>query len=183
MAISAGIVNHNSPFKRKNKNPQKPSFLIQVFKLIGPARAAPKLVALFHPSFFSFSSALPQKSWVMSGSALPPDVRRWLCPADSSQIIPGLCPLVRAWPFGLIGPKAAPRAQPKNVKGIPKAGRSHRLTSGAKPKPHHQRTFRQSSFPPYWILPQALVFQLSMAFSPRIHGGNGINSNSESALT
>ncbi|HEX9544208.1 MAG TPA: hypothetical protein VF955_03425, partial [Pyrinomonadaceae bacterium] len=26
------------------------------------------------------------------GSALPPDVRRWLCPADSSQIIPGLCP-------------------------------------------------------------------------------------------
>jgi hypothetical protein len=41
MAISAGIVNHNRPFKRKNKNPQKPSFFIQVLKLIGPARAAP----------------------------------------------------------------------------------------------------------------------------------------------
>jgi hypothetical protein len=41
-------------------------------------------------------------------------------------------PLVRAWPFGLIGPKAAPRAQPKNVKGISTAGPSHRLTSGGK---------------------------------------------------
>src|SRR6266851_4606152 len=36
--------------------------------------------------------ALPQKSWTMSDSALPPDVRRWLCPADSSQIIPGYAP-------------------------------------------------------------------------------------------
>jgi hypothetical protein len=35
----------------------------------------------------------------------------------------------------------------------------------------------------YCILPQALVFQLSMASGGRIHGGNGIISHSESANT
>ena len=39
------------------------------------------------------------------------------------------------------------------------------------------------SSPFYWILPQALVFQLSIASSPKIQGGSGINNNSESALT
>jgi len=34
MAISAGIVSQSSPLTRKNMNPQKPSLLIQVFKLI-----------------------------------------------------------------------------------------------------------------------------------------------------
>src|SRR5882724_11076889 len=100
MAISAGIVNHNSPFKRKNKNPQKPSFLSrslssliqqEQLRLVSTAGGTDKSVALFHRSSFRLY--------------------------------------------------------------------------------------------PYWILPQALVFQLSMASSPRIHGGNGINSNSESALT
>jgi len=34
IAISAGIVSHNNPFKRKKTIPQNPSLLIQVFKLI-----------------------------------------------------------------------------------------------------------------------------------------------------
>gem|GEM_PF-5393542 len=32
--MSAGMVNHNNPLTRKNRNPQKPSLFIQVFKLI-----------------------------------------------------------------------------------------------------------------------------------------------------
>ena|SRR5438309_1226579 len=35
----------------------------------------------------------------------------------------------------------------------------------------------------YWILPHALVFQLSIASGGRIHGGNGIISHSASAKT
>ena len=46
----------------------------------------------------------------MSGSALPPDVRRWLCPADSCQIILGLCPWSGLSRFGFMGPKAGPGA-------------------------------------------------------------------------
>ena len=34
IAMSAGIVSHNNPFKRKKTIPQNPSLLIQVFKLI-----------------------------------------------------------------------------------------------------------------------------------------------------
>jgi hypothetical protein len=79
-------------------------------------------------------AALPQMSGARSGSALPPDVRRWLCPADSKQIIPGLSPLY------LFGPKAAPRAQPENEKGTSTAGHSHRLTSGGKAEPQQRRT-------------------------------------------
>jgi YD repeat-containing protein len=37
------------------------------------------------------------------GSAMPPDVRRWLCPADSSQIILGLCPWSGLSPSNLLG--------------------------------------------------------------------------------
>jgi hypothetical protein len=32
--MSAGTVSHSNPFKRKNMNPQNPSFLIQLFRLI-----------------------------------------------------------------------------------------------------------------------------------------------------
>jgi len=49
----------------------------------------------------------------MSGLALPPDVRRGLCPAGSSQIINGLCPWSGLSPSGA-------------------AGNSHRHTSGGK---------------------------------------------------
>ena len=34
MAMSAGMVSHNNPFKRKNMNPQNPNFFIQLFTLI-----------------------------------------------------------------------------------------------------------------------------------------------------
>ena len=44
MAISAGIVSHNNPFKRKKTNPQNPSLLIQVFKLISILLCAPTYV-------------------------------------------------------------------------------------------------------------------------------------------
>ena len=54
--------------------------------------------------------ALTQNSDVGVASALPPDVRRWLCPADSGQIYSGLCPWFRALPRGFKGPKAAPGA-------------------------------------------------------------------------
>jgi hypothetical protein len=57
--------------------------------------------------------ALPQKSWTMSGSALPPDVRRWLCPADSSQIIPGLCPWSGLSPSDLLGQRPHQGHSPK----------------------------------------------------------------------
>ena len=91
MAISAGMVSHNNPFKRKKTSPQNPSLLIQVFKLI---------------------------------SVLP-------CGSGSR----------RSFLFS--------------------AYRLH----------------------PYCILPQALVFQLSMAAAPTIQGGSGINNISESAQT
>lgn len=35
----------------------------------------------------------------------------------------------------------------------------------------------------YWILPQALVFQLSIASGGKIHGGSGIINQSERAAT
>src|SRR5437879_2214108 len=51
------------------------------------------LIKVFSSCKFSCRRpALPQKSWAISGSALPPDVRRWLYPADSCQIIPGRSP-------------------------------------------------------------------------------------------
>ena len=42
-------------------------------------------------------------------SALPPDVRRWLCPAVSNPIDPGYAPSVGLARL-IHGPKAAPRA-------------------------------------------------------------------------
>jgi hypothetical protein len=43
--------------------------------------------------------ALPQESWARSDSALPPDVRRWLCPAVKVLFYTrGLCPWCGLWP-------------------------------------------------------------------------------------
>jgi hypothetical protein len=67
----------------------------------------------------------------MSRSALPPDVRRWLCPADRSQIISGLCPWSELSPSDLLG-QGHTKGIAQNVKGIATAGHSHRLTSGGK---------------------------------------------------
>ena len=47
------------------------------------------------------------------GSAMPPDVRRWLCPADSSQIIPGLCPWSGLSPSNLLGQRPNQGHSPK----------------------------------------------------------------------
>jgi len=58
--------------------------------------------------------ALPQMSRAMLGSALPPDVRRWLRPADSSHIISGLCPWSRL-ALRILWPKATPRASPRSA--------------------------------------------------------------------
>ena len=77
----------------------------------------------------------------MSGSALPPDVRRWLCPAHSCHVFSRATPLVRALPFASIGPEAAPRAQPKMQKGTFTAGHSHPLSSGGKAEPQASRYF------------------------------------------
>jgi len=62
----------------------------------------------------------------MSGSALPPDVRRRLCPADKQQ---DFC-------LGYaLGPGLA-----QKLEGSFMAGHSHRRTSGSKPKlPTEQR--------------------------------------------
>ena len=69
---------------------------------------------LFRRSLFvSFRdvNSLPQMSGATAASAVPPDVRRWLRPAVSGQIISRALPLVRALPLlMLIGPKAAPGA-------------------------------------------------------------------------
>jgi len=43
-------------------------------------------------------------------TALPPDVRRWLCPADNSRISLGLCRWSGLGHADCIGPEAAPGA-------------------------------------------------------------------------
>jgi hypothetical protein len=70
---------------------------------------------------------------------LPPDVRRWLCPADSKQTIPGYA-LVRACCFGF-GQKSH-QGQSPNLKGIVTAGQSRRRTSGGKAEAAACRAFR-----------------------------------------
>ena len=63
-----------------------------------------------------------------SGTALPPDVRRWLCPADKHPEYSGLCTLVRAPPF-MLG-KRWHKGIAQEHETPPSAGRSHRRTSG-----------------------------------------------------
>jgi len=65
-------------------------------------------------------------------SGLPSDVRRWRCPADSSQIIPGLCPWSGLSPSDLLGQRPHQGHSPKNIKGFSTAEHSHRRTSGGK---------------------------------------------------
>src|SRR5687767_1893225 len=81
-------------------------------------------------------SALPQKTSALSTSALPPDVRRWLCPAVSNQIIPGLCPWFGLSPTDLLGQRPHQGHSPKN--------KGH-LHGGAKPPPHIRRRSRTTN--------------------------------------
>jgi hypothetical protein len=80
------------------------------------------------------STPLCSKSPQSWAAAVPPDVRRWLCPADSSQIGPGATPLVRAV------------ALADSVGQRPDQGRSPRilkdLNGGAEPPPHIRRQSR-----------------------------------------
>jgi hypothetical protein len=70
-----------------------------------------------------------------------------LCPADSSQIILVLCPWSGLSPIGFIGPKAAPRAYPKNVRALLRRRIATPRTSGGKAEVTHQRsTFRANLF-------------------------------------
>ena len=60
--------------------------------------------------------------------------------------------------------------------------RSQQSTKNKAPRAKHQEPSTKSqALTGYWILPQALVFQLSIASSGKIHGGSGIISSSESA--
>src|SRR5688572_20522831 len=86
-------------------------------------------------------SALPQKTSALSTSALPPDVRRWLCPAVSNRIIPGLCPWSGLSPTDLLGQRPHQGHSPKNKKGIPRRGKATASHPAAKPN-HQRRTFR-----------------------------------------
>ncbi|MDQ1636873.1 MAG: hypothetical protein QOF62_212 [Pyrinomonadaceae bacterium] len=62
---------------------------------------------------------------------MPPDVRRWLCPAERSQVISR-----RAMPWSVLGPDWLRRGRiegvAQNMKGTSTAGHSHRRTSGGK---------------------------------------------------
>ncbi len=62
---------------------------------------------------------------VFCGSASPPDVRRWLCPAVKV--------LVNLW--GWVPGLVASKAQPQEGKAHFTAGQSHRLTSGGEAEP------------------------------------------------
>ena len=62
-------------------------------------------------------------------SALPPDVRRWLCPAVSAYFSTGLCPPVRVCPICQAVGRAQTRAKPNSCLALT-AGQSYRLTSG-----------------------------------------------------
>jgi hypothetical protein len=65
------------------------------------------------------------------GSALPPDVRRWLCPAESRQINPGAMPLV--WVYARrLGPAGQTEGIAQRYKGTFTAGQSRRRASGGK---------------------------------------------------
>jgi hypothetical protein len=74
-------------------------------------------------------------SWATSRSALPPDVRRWLCPADSDHIVLGAMPLVRASPSAPVALKGRTTGQAQHEKGRSTAGHSHRRTSDGKAEP------------------------------------------------
>jgi hypothetical protein len=88
------------------------------------------------------SAALPQKTWAMSGSALAPDVRRWLCPADIREIISGAMPWSGLSPSDLFGQRPHQGHSPKNVIGPSRRGIATASHRAAKPKPHQRGTFR-----------------------------------------
>jgi len=101
------LLTYNSAAARYNRKSRKPLALWSptLIETIGKTRVA----ASRGSAHQAYRVALPQVSWATSGSALPPDVRRWLCPADSSQIDSGPCPWFGLCPL-VIGPKATPRA-------------------------------------------------------------------------
>ena len=67
----------------------------------------------------------------MSGSALPPDVRRWLRPADNSQMNWGYA-LGTGLALQIYWANGRTKGIAQNIKGTLTAGQSHRLTSGGK---------------------------------------------------
>jgi hypothetical protein len=82
----------------------------------------------------------------MSGSALPSDVRRWLCPADNSQIIPGLCPWFGLSPSDFNGPKAQQGHSP-NLRSTLTAGQATASHPAAEPSPRATRALE--ALPPF----------------------------------
>jgi hypothetical protein len=70
-----------------------------------------------------------------SASALPSDVRRWLRPADSSEIISGLCPWSGLSTFGLLV-KGRTKGIAQNLRGTLRRGIATAAHQTAKP---HQR--------------------------------------------
>jgi hypothetical protein len=70
----------------------------------------------------------------MLGSAWPPDVRRWLCPAVDAFHIFGLCPSCGLWPNN---PEGMPEQKgPSRGNNLAAAGgHSHRRTSSGEAVP------------------------------------------------
>ena len=59
------------------------------------------------------SDALPQKSCATFASALPPDVRRGLCPAETGKTIPGYALGFGLSPSDLLGQRTHEGHSPK----------------------------------------------------------------------
>ena len=78
----------------------------------------------------------------MFGSALPPDVRRWLCPAVQRSF--RFLGFALGAAFGPIDPKGLSPNQGHSpgIIWLLSAGHSHRLTSGGKAEAHQRRTLR-----------------------------------------
>jgi hypothetical protein len=94
------------------------------------------------PQIKADNNKLAQESWAASGPALPPDVRRWLRPAESSQTISGAVPLIRALPLRSYWAKGRTTGIAQNVKAVIRRGIATASHQAAKPDSNQEVTLR-----------------------------------------
>ena len=70
------------------------------------------------------------QKWTIDGTAVPPDVRRWLLPRRQRRPCLGYAPRSGFAPFDVIAPKAAPWAKPDSKLHV---------NGGAEPPPQIRR--------------------------------------------
>jgi len=79
------------------------------------------------------NAALPQKSWAAVASALPPDVRRGLCPPLRGFQVLGLCPQLRVFSMRLSQGEARTRGAARTLSVSDRRGRARASHPAAKP--------------------------------------------------